>query len=195
MCNICRVAKRRSDRRRRIDEESEQRSARILSLWRAFSKGRSTGAFSPSRRAFLHSHPSRRAHATRRPKRKGKVPIGETETGENPRPFTGSAGGGGGVVSWPPWRAALSTYSHPRLASSLRLALFLSCRISLSLSLFLCSDSVRYLATFLPTLGCTLRATPPIEMENGSVDLARLFSGSEESGNHCLRITLGMRFY
>lgn len=30
-------------------------------------------------------------------------------------PLYGSTSGGSGVVSWPPWRAALSTYSHPQL--------------------------------------------------------------------------------
>lgn len=45
-------------------------------------------------------------------------PSPPTRREREPPPLYGSAGGGGGVVSWPPWRAALSTYSHPRLTSS-----------------------------------------------------------------------------
>lgn len=46
------------------------------------------------------------------------TPSPSTRREREPPPLYGSAGGGGGVVSWPPWRAALSTYSHPRLTSS-----------------------------------------------------------------------------
>ena len=50
---------------------------------------------------------------------KERAQLGKRQ--RKPPPLYGSASGGGGVVSWPPWRAALSTYSHPRLTSTLRL--------------------------------------------------------------------------
>lgn len=46
------------------------------------------------------------------------TPSPSTRREREPPPLYGSAGGGSGVVSWPPWRAALSTYSHPQLTSS-----------------------------------------------------------------------------
>lgn len=59
-------------------------------------------------------------------KRDGEKERERREREREPPPLYGSAGGGGGVVSWPPWRAALSTYSHPRLTSSPSLLRFLS---------------------------------------------------------------------
>lgn len=65
-------------------------------------------------------------------------------------PLYGSAGGGSGVVSWPPRRAALSTYSHPPHSTS-------------CLCLLACTFSSRpsyHLATFANSLLRSLRPFP-----------------------------------
>ena len=187
MCNICRVAKRRSDRRRRIDEEEESEE-RVLSLWRASSKGRSTGgSFSPSRRSFLHSHhPRGKRTPLGDPNGKGRLPSARRRRVKTPASLRGlpavAAVSYLGLRGAPLYRRTATLDSPPLSASH---SSCLAASLSLSLSLFLCSDSGRYLATFPPILGCTWRATPPIETENGSVD-----PGIGESGIRCTRIAL-----
>lgn len=104
-------------------------------------------SLTPSRRETRHS-------AAKRGKRGCHQETERERERENPRPFTGSGGGGGGgVVSWPPWRAALSTYSHPRLASSPPPP---------------CLPRHPYLPTFLPLLLHLVCAAATTEVARGS---------------------------
>lgn len=118
-------------------------------------EGRRKASFSGKER--FPSPPRGESLATRRPNAEREVATRETERErerENPRPFTGSGGGGGGgVVSWPPWRAALSTYSHPRLASSPPPP---------------CLPRHPYLPTFLPLLLHLVCAAATTEIARGS---------------------------
>lgn len=118
-------------------------------------EGRRKASFSGKER--FPSPPRGERLATRRPNAEREVATRETERErerENPRPFTGSGGGGGGgVVSWPPWRAALSTYSHPRLASSPPPP---------------CLPRHPYLPTFLPLLLHLVCAAATTEVARGS---------------------------
>lgn len=118
-------------------------------------EGRRKASFSGKER--FPSPPRGERLATRRPNAEREVATRETERErerENPRPFTGSGGGGGGgVVSWPPWRAALSTYSYPRLASSPPPP---------------CLPRHPYLPTFLPLLLHLVCAAATTEVARGS---------------------------
>lgn len=107
---------------------------------------------------FLHSPPrgKPRHSAT---KRKEKLSIGETEKGENPRPFTGL-----------PAVAAVSYLGLRGAPLYRRTATLDSLPLRLSLLVFQPSPpdpTLRYLATFLPPLPAPC-VQPAIEIENNS---------------------------
>lgn len=140
VCNICRVVKKK-----------EEETNSLLSGEGGKEKGvflrEGKVSLTPSRRETRHS-------AAKRGKRGCHQETERERERENPRPFTGSGGGGGGgVVSWPPWRAALSTYSHPRLASSPPPP---------------CLPRHPYLPTFLPLLLHLVCAAATTEVARGS---------------------------